>query len=64
MFIHVLYIRTFNIFQVYQYFTIYSWYFVLKFEYLVQYCLKSGDTKYQFKWVKVPGKHPLLKGPI
>ena len=39
----------FNIFQVYQYFTIYRWYFLLKFEqfheYLMQHSLKSGGTK-------------------
>ena len=53
---------TFNIFQVYQYFTIYRRYFVLKFEHFheylihfVQYSLKSGGTKYHFKWVKIHG---------
>ena len=52
--------KAFSIFQVYQYFTIYRQYFALKFEhfhkYLVQYnTIKSGCTKYHFKWVKVPG---------
>ena len=41
---------TFNIFQAYQYFTIYRCYFVLKFEYFhiypTQQSLKSGGTKY------------------
>jgi hypothetical protein len=54
--------RAFNIFHVYQYFTIYRWYFVLKFVnfrvYLIQYSLKSGGTKYHFRWVKVPGTNP------
>jgi hypothetical protein len=43
--------RAFNIFQFYQYclyFTIYRWYFLLKFEqfheYLIQHSLKSGGT--------------------
>jgi hypothetical protein len=39
----------FNIFQVYQYFTIYRRYFLLKFEqfheYLIQHSLKLGGTK-------------------
>ena len=52
----------FNIFQVYQYFTIYRRYFVLKFEhfheYLIQYPLKSGGIKEHFKRVKVPGTAP------
>ena len=44
------------------YFTIYRWYFILKFEHFheylihfVQYSLKSGGTKYHFKWVKIHG---------
>ena len=48
--------RTFNIFQVYQYFTIYRWYFLFKFinfhEYLVQHSLKSGGTKNHFRQEK------------
>jgi hypothetical protein len=52
-------LRAFNIFQVYQYFTIYRWYFLLKFdqfhEYLIQHSLKSGGTKDHLRWVKVPG---------
>ena len=56
-------IRTFNIFQVYQYFSIYRQYFLLKFEqysheYLTQYSLKLGDTKDHFRQVKVPGTVP------
>jgi len=56
--------RAFNIFQVYQYFTIYrsKRYFLLKFEqfheYLIQHSLKSGGTKDHFKQVKVPGTSP------
>jgi len=54
--------RAFNIFQVYQYFTIYRRYFLLKFEqfheYLIQHSLKSGGTKDHFRWVKVPGTTP------
>ena len=54
--------RAFNIFQVYQYFTIYRWYFSLKFkhfhEYLIQNSLKSGDIKDHFRQVKVPGTTP------
>jgi len=38
---------------------------VLKFEhfneYLIQYSLKPGGTKYHFKWVKVPGTAPYRK---
>jgi hypothetical protein len=51
----------FNIFQVYQYFTIYRWYFLfLKHlknchEYLIQHTLKSGGTKDHFRQLKVPG---------
>ena len=42
--------RRFNIFQVYQYFTIYRWYFFIKiwkkiYEYLIQHYLKSGGTE-------------------
>ena len=48
--------RVFNIFQ---YFIKYKWYFVLKFEhfheYLLQYSFKSGGTKYHFKRASVPG---------
>ena len=48
----------FNISQVYQYFTIYRRYFLLKFEHfhenLIQHSLKSGGTI----WVKVPGAAP------
>ena len=55
----------FNIFQVYQYLTIYRWYFALKFEhfrvYLIQYPLKSGGTKYHFEGVKVHGTAPFWK---
>ena len=58
--------RTFNIFQVYEYFFIYRWYFLLKFEqysheYLTQYSLKSGGTKDHFRLVKVPGTVPYWK---
>jgi hypothetical protein len=35
-----LFLRTFNIFQVYQYFTIYRWYFVLNFEHFHEYLIK------------------------
>ena len=45
--------RAFNSFQVYQYFTIYGWYFLLKFEkireYLIQQSLKPGGTKDHFR---------------
>ena len=54
--------RAFNIFQVYQYFTIYRWYLLLKFEhlhvYLMQYSLNLGGIKYHFERVKVPGTAP------
>ena len=51
--------RAFNIFQVYQYFTIYRQYFFINFhEYLIQHSLKSGGTKDHFRWVKVPGTTP------
>jgi hypothetical protein len=59
--------RAFNIFQVYQYSTYYRQYFLLKFEhfheYLIQYMysLKSGGTKYHFRWVKVLGITPYWK---
>ena len=57
--------RVFNIFQVYQYFTIYRQYFFLKFEkfswYLMQHSLKLGGTNYHFKWVKVSGTAPYWK---
>ena len=32
------------------------------YEYLIQHSLKSGGTKDHFRWVKVPGIPPLLKG--
>jgi len=48
-------IRAFNIFQVYQYFSIYRWYFLSKFEkiydYIIQHSLKLGGTKDHFRWV-------------
>jgi hypothetical protein len=51
--------NTFNIVQVYQYFTIYRQYYSLKFEkfheYFIQHSLKSRGTKDRFRWVKVPG---------
>jgi len=57
--------RAFNIYQVYQYSTIYRRYFVLKFEhfyeYLIQCSLKSGGTKYYFEQGKVPGNAPYWK---
>ena len=56
-------IRAFNIFHVYQYFTIYRQYFLLKFEQYswisyLQHFLKSGGSKDQFRWIKVPGTTP------
>ena len=58
-------IRAFNILQVYQYFTIYRWFFSLNLnifhEYLMQQSLKLGGTNYHFKWVKVPGTTPYWK---
>ena len=54
--------RAFNIFQVYQYFTIYRQYFLLKFyEYLIQHSLISGGTKHHFRQVKIPGTAPYWK---
>jgi hypothetical protein len=54
----------FNIFQVYQYFTIYRWYFFLKFEqfpwYLVQ-LFKIRRYKDHFRRIKVPGTTPYWK---
>ena len=55
--------RTFNIFQVYHYFTIYRQYFLLKYlnifhEYLFQHSLWSGVTKDHFRQIKVPGTAP------
>ena len=59
---HVNNIKAFNIFQVYQYFTINRRYFLLKFEqfhdYFIQYSLKSGGTKDHFRQVKIP---PLIE---
>jgi hypothetical protein len=60
--------RAFNIFQVYQYFTINRWYFLLIFEhfheYLMQHSLKSVGTKDHFRWVKVPGTIPYWKAYV
>ena len=53
------YSRAFNIFKVYQYFTIYRQYFLLKFEHLIQFSLKSGGTKDHFR--QVPGTAPYWK---
>ena len=57
----------FNIFQVYQYFTIYRQYFFTKkfnniHDYLIQYSLKSGGTKFHFKWVPPPP--PFIERPV
>ena len=58
-------VSTINIFQVYQYFTIYRQYFLLKFEQYswISYTTfrKSGGTKDQFRRVKVPGTAPYWK---
>jgi hypothetical protein len=53
-------IRAFNIFQVYQYFTIYrQYFFFIKigtiFMTILYNPLKSGDTKDNIRRVKVPG---------
>ena len=60
--------RPFNIFQVYQYFTIYRQYFLLKFEqfheYLIQHSLKSEGTKDHYRQAKVPGTVPYWKANI
>ena len=57
--------RAFNIFQVYQYFTIYRWYFLLKFEqYLwISYTTLCKIRRYQrpYRWVKVPDTTPYWK---
>ena len=60
--------RAFNIFQVYQYFTVYRWYFFIKIwkkihEYLIQHSLKSRGIKDHFRWVKylVPS---LIERPV
>jgi hypothetical protein len=60
--------RAFNIFQFYQYclyFTIYRWYFLLKFEqfheYLIQHSFKSGGTKDHLRQVKESGTAPYLQ---
>jgi len=54
--------RAFNIFRVYQYFTIYRRYFLLKFEQFslifIQHSLKAGGIKDHFRQVKVPGTSP------
>ena len=59
MVVVVVIIRAFNIFQVYQYFTIYRRYFYQNLnnflEYLIQHSLKSGSTKDHFRQVKLPG---------
>jgi hypothetical protein len=54
--------RSFNIFQVYQYFTIYRRCFFLKFEHFawISY-LKLGGTNHHFKWVKVSSTTPYWK---
>ena len=62
-------LRAFNIFQVYQYFTIYRWCFFLKFEHFswisnAQQFLKIGSSSYHFKLVKVPGTFPYWKAYI
>ena len=56
--------RAFDIFYVYQYFTIYRRYFVLKFEheYLIQHSLTAGGTKHYLTQVKEPGTTPLKAG--
>ena len=54
--------RAFNIFQIYQYFTInwrsFYWNVNNFHEYLIQHSLKSGDTKDHFRQVKWPGTAP------
>ena len=50
-------VSAFNILQVHQYFTIYNFH-----EYLIQHSVKSGGTKYHFRWVKRTWYNPLLKG--
>jgi hypothetical protein len=65
--IEIMKLKDFNIFQVFPYFTIYRRYFALKFEhfheYVKQYSLKSGGTKYcnHCKRVTVPGTSPYWK---
>ena len=57
------YIRTFNIFKVYQYFTFYRWYFLLKSIFInILYSLKSGGTKDNFRSGKSTWYCLLLKG--
>ena len=57
-----IYFKSFNIFQVYQYFTIF--FYLNNFhDYLMQHSLKSAGTKDHFRQVKVPDTAwPLLKG--
>jgi hypothetical protein len=67
-----LFCRAFNIFQVYQYFTIYRpnyrWYLLLKFEQLlwISYTTLFKIKRYQrpFSQVKVSWYHLLLKGLV
>ena len=59
--------QVFNIFQVYQYFTIISPFFLnLKnvHGYLLQHSLKLGGTKDHFNWEKVPDAAPYWKDCI
>jgi hypothetical protein len=66
-FLSVGHYRGFNMFQVYQYFTIYSiFYWNLNYfhEYLVQHSFKSDGTKDHFRWVKVPGTAPYWEACI
>ena len=57
--------RAFNIFQVYQYFTLYRGYFLFKFEqfswisYTTPFKIRTGGTKDHFRQVKEPGTAPL-----